>query len=134
MFCILTTPIFPPLKKCPAYAKNWLMEFEEPTSAAASSDNTAVTTQDKRWVLATMVAVMALRDDSRSKDTGMVTWSVCEIETGVLLGIFLTFVILLVVTGLVFWVKLHWREATIKFLQDVEDAVLPRVVVGVGKT
>lgn len=118
-----------PQNKCPLFAKNWLLVFEEPTAATAST--AAVTTQDKRWVIAAMVAMMALRDDTRKTD-GMVAYSVCEIETGVLLGIMIAFAVLLVLTGLVLWVKLHWREATIRFFQELEDGLLPKVVVGVG--
>ncbi|CAD7956097.1 unnamed protein product [Amoebophrya sp. A120] len=115
-----------PSTACPAYEKKWYIAFETAT-AAGSGRSVGLTTEDKRWVVAAFMTVVAVRDEDRNADGG-VQWSVCTKRSIVVTVILLC--ILLVCLGMLgtCFVAFRCRESLIRFFFRMQERLLPRAM------
>lgn len=108
-----------PRDGCTDYRKDWVVQF--------ASSPAALIIPPKRWVVASMVTVMAMRDEERDA-AGMVKATVCQTATWYAFGVtLLTFIGLPFVFIFCFFNQLQWLISLVtNFLFRVEYSLFPR--------
>eukprot|EP00392_Amoebophrya_sp_AT5.2_P002695 g2700.t1 len=114
-----------PATACPPYEKKWYISYESAT--AAGSQDAGLTTEDKRWVVAAFMTVVAVRDQDRNDDGG-VRWSTCTKRSIVVFVVLLVLIIGFFALLISLWIGLRMRETLIRFFFRLQEKVLPRAM------
>ncbi|CAD7941277.1 unnamed protein product [Amoebophrya sp. A25] len=112
-----------PSDACPVYEKKWYVSFETTTSTGGAS----LTNEDRRWVIAAFMSVIAVRDEDRNSDGG-VRWSACTKRSLVVSLVMVGLVLVGIGILLSLWAAFRCRENLIRFFFRLQERVLPRAM------
>lgn len=108
-----------PRDKCPAWPKKWLVRMN-PDAPPPFNDVTM------RWPIAEAITMFSLRDDLRD-NTGQVSLSLCNYkDSGLYLGILITFTALVLFLTGIFYIFFHQRLLVL--FTSMEDKLFPKAV------
>jgi len=111
---------------CPAYAKNWLIDFPEVVGVSPGTELGAFLLQDVRWATAAFISIVGLRDESRYVD-GSVQYSSCKKHSMVIFIIFMCSVGLIGGVFISLWIKFRLAHHATFYMLKLQDKILPQV-------